>query len=860
MLIMLLRQQCRFHKALSLFILCMFLLSSIVAGTLAWQDFSQHSANGFEGWGVQKPQGETGTLSITKTVKNADGSEVTDVQKAMVFLFTVTLDNDGVFIYQIDGGIERDIVSGETISLRSGETAVIYNIPAGTAYSVSEQETPGYAVQSDNHSGSVLPGGQTVSFVNIAGNRTEGDKSLAITKEVTGDGAEEHKYFSFTVTFGVPGSYPYTINGTGPLYMESGGVIQLRHGESALFEALPEGMSFAVVEHDYAGEGYYTDIGSYAGTLIQNKTVLPFVNRKTSVTEGNGVLSIAKQVTGNEQLKKEAFTFEVVFDGECPRVCTVNGTDKVTLSEDNTVKLKHGDTAVFEDIPIGTGYLVRELDDEKKCTPVVKEFTGVVSGAHAVNINFSNIADDEPDKPVTPGGGGSLSGSKTVLSIRKKVTGTEVDANKAFEFTLIVNGAKQTFSLKHNEEKRFTVSRGANYEVVETDYASEGYMRSELINGKGTANRSLIEVVQTNHYTKTEWVAIQGEKTWDMTADSDARIPESIVVSVKDKETVVDRAVVKPDGSGKWHYAFEVPKYRTGTGEEIRYTVDEEEIPSFNKTIDGYNIKNTYVRAAGFTPVIRKQVTGMGAFEEFLFSFCMEPIDNAPMPKGIAGDKAIVSLIGEGEVVFPEILFTKAGVYQYRIYELSGETPGVTYDKTVYTMTVTVENISNVLSTRAVCQSQDGVYVESLVFTNLYEEDYPDTGENIVISGKKHWEHGTLPPEQRPEFIDILILSNGSVYQRISVSAVSDWTYAIAVPKYDALGQEIEYTVDEIEIEGYTKAIDGYNITNTHASKPPSVPSSSHTPKTGDSFPIEIWLYLLITSAAVLYFTLIRRF
>src|SRR5699024_1836568 len=48
------------------------------------------------------------------------------------------------------------------------------------------------------------------------------------------------------------------------------------------------------------------------------------------------------------------------------------------------------------------------------------------------------------------------------------------------------------------------------------------------------------------------------------------------------------------------------------------------------------------------------------------------------------------------------------------------------------------------------------------------------------------------------------------------VTAKDEWRYAFTgLDKYNEEGQEITYTIEEIEIDGYETTIDGFDITNT---------------------------------------------
>lgn len=90
----------------------------------------------------------TGNLTISKTVTGNLGEIDKD------FTFTVIFDAPGSFSYS--GSKSGTISSGGSIQLRHGESITIYNIPAGTAYSVTETGFAGYKVYAEGHKGTIV--------------------------------------------------------------------------------------------------------------------------------------------------------------------------------------------------------------------------------------------------------------------------------------------------------------------------------------------------------------------------------------------------------------------------------------------------------------------------------------------------------------------------------------------------------------------------------------------------------------------------------------------------------------------------------------------------------------------------------
>ena len=107
-----------------------------------------------------------GALSVQKLVENADGSPLTDEQKAQEFVFTVAFSDGGAYSYSIDGGEPQEITSGGALTLKHGQSAVFEQIPVGVTYTVAEQPMPGYAMSGTGHTGTITEAGSAARFTN----------------------------------------------------------------------------------------------------------------------------------------------------------------------------------------------------------------------------------------------------------------------------------------------------------------------------------------------------------------------------------------------------------------------------------------------------------------------------------------------------------------------------------------------------------------------------------------------------------------------------------------------------------------------------------------------------------------------
>ena len=95
-----------------------------------------------------------------------------------------------------------------------------------------------------------------------------------------------------------------------------------------------------------------------------------------------------------------------------------------------------------------------------------------------------------------------------------------------------------------------------------------------------------------------------------------------------------------------------------------------------------------------------------------------------------------------------------------------------------------------------------------------------DKKATVEVTGTKTWDDNNDQDGKRPDSITVNLLANGTVVDTKTVTADDNWTYAFSdLDQYDADGNEIAYTVSEEMVDGYTTVVDGYNITNTHASE-----------------------------------------
>src|SRR5699024_5100689 len=76
-----------------------------------------------------------------------------------------------------------------------------------------------------------------------------------------------------------------------------------------------------------------------------------------------------------------------------------------------------------------------------------------------------------------------------------------------------------------------------------------------------------------------------------------------------------------------------------------------------------------------------------------------------------------------------------------------------------------------------------------------------NTQETTEVSGTKTWKDGDS--EDRPQSITVQALNGDDTAAEQEITAEDDWAYTFTdLAKYDAEGNEIKYTINEISVPG----------------------------------------------------------
>ena len=327
---------------------------------------------------------------------------------------------------------------------------------------------------------------------------------------------------------------------------------------------------------------------------------------------------------------------------------------------------------------------------------------------------------------------------------------------------------------------------------------------------------SIKEVPVTNYITSYEGNNIinevnltefEVEKIWEDDGNAAGKRPESIVVELKREGSIVRKITLNEETN--WKYTFKaLEKYNT-LGEEIVYSVDEQSFTNdewYVKEIVGGKITNKFV-----VPDERIKIIGSKSWD-----------DN----NNLAGKRpeSIILQVKNGEEVVTEQVVTEDDNWSYE-FELAK------YDENGNEIAYTIDE------KEVESKFYEKVGVEGNVVTNKFV--VPD--EKIEIWVDKKWEDEDNKYGKRPGSVILQIKNGDTVVAEAEVSEEDNWRHKFELTKYDELGNEILYTVDEKETaEYYEKSIDGYTIVNTCTYEPPT-----------DTSDLSIWIYVVVAVVAI---------
>ena len=432
----------------------------------------------------------------------------------------------------------------------------------------------------------------------------------------------------------------------------------------------------------------------------------------------------------------------------------------------HTFTLRHGKQKIFENVPAGTEYVVTETPVAGYAT-TSENHSGVIP-AGGTTATFTNAY--------------SAPGS---LTITKTVTGEDADLDLEFDFVAVINGVEHEFKLKHGQPPKVfeNLLPGTEYTVTETP--KDGYTAGHLsYSGKITLAGQNVTLPFVNHHGEptdpsgrleiTKTVAgtnpdLDKEFTFTIVFEGEnaPTSPQTFTLKHGDKETIA------PIPHGVKYTVTEAPE----AGYAPDFTTATGTIMGGQTASVGF-INRTPVLPRDFRITVVKRVLGTppDADLDKLFRFTLT-INGTPHNFSLkAGETSTPYTVRTGDV------------YALAEQDSAGYTRGM------------VGNGFGVVG------NEDIIIVQ----TNIY-----DGPEYIDIEGEKTWQApaGTTLPES----VTILLKRSGVTERTTTTNSSKNWRYKFEqLPKHDALGNVIQYTVEEVRIPGWRPVLTGYDIKNHH--------------------------------------------
>ncbi|MDR2156854.1 MAG: Cna B-type domain-containing protein [Clostridiales Family XIII bacterium] len=520
-----------------------------------------------------------------------------------------------------------------------------------------------------------------------------------------------------------------------------------------------------------------------------------------------------------EDRRDAGFTFSVTLDhienGTVEAVVAGVKQQLTIAGHRLSLVLKHGEKAVFENIPTGVRYTVAEIPVAGYVTSAVNSSGNIPEGG--ITAGFVNTI---PAGPPETG----------ALTVTKEVTGASPDPDREFLFTAVFDGVPEDFTLKHGESRTFPdLPVGTDYTVTEADAGADGYIAAvrayagAIMGADSVVTLPFVNVRddgqdQNGSFEISKSAVGAGadlERAFEFTvAFAGENLPDPVLCSVNGGEPFP----LPPDGgltlkSGETARFGNLP---AGTVYTVAETAAAGYFPNFSAAegviAGGRTAVAAYVNTKIPAPeeggiFIRKEGAGEAFDPEkaFAFTVTVGNLPYEPYPVTVNGQEIQLS----------------ADNAQFSIPLKAGQTGGPIRLPVGASYSVVEENAADegYLQTGLV----GGSGTVTLAPITVTQTNTCTNIPAIDVSGEKTWSDGDGQPADADLLpADVTLkLKNGDLTAAIVTVGPDEhgkWNYVFEnVPKYEADGvTEIRYTVEEVPVAGWSPAYDGFNVTNTY--------------------------------------------
>ena len=438
---------------------------------------------------------------------------------------------------------------------------------------------------------------------------------------------------------------------------------------------------------------------------------------------------------------------------------------------------------------------------EKTSAPI--EVTKALTGRTLKADEFEFVLKNDAD-------GSEVQKVKNTADGKVKFSPIDYTAAGTYKYTIVETNAGQTIDgvTYDSLEVKVTVEVTDDGEGKLT--ANVTYPADKEFNNSYGASKTPAPLAVKKTLTGRELKADEFEFTL---TDQDGNVKETVK---NDKDGNVKFSALEFDKAGTFTYKI---AEKAGTATGITYdtktitatvTVADNGKGGLEATVaydDEKAFENTYTPAGATSVTLgAKKVLEGKDLEAGKYSFELKKADGTVVET--------VTNAADGTVTFSPISYdeSQVGTHKYTISEVAGSEAGITYDKTVQEVEVTVEKVSATeLKATASKEAKD------LVFTNKY------TPAKTEVPVKKVWDDKDNQDGKRPTSVTVKLLADGQdTGETLTLTEANGWAGSFTNLDADKGGTPIKYTVVEVTVTGYTSkvtgdAASGFTITNSYS-------------------------------------------
>ncbi|MBQ5318500.1 MAG: Cna B-type domain-containing protein [Oscillospiraceae bacterium] len=416
---------------------------------------------------------------------------------------------------------------------------------------------------------------------------------------------------------------------------------------------------------------------------------------------------------------------------------------------------------------------------------ITNDFTAIDEevGSLTVTKNWEN--DTEADRPVLQFTVTDKSGNYTQT---KTLTGSSVTFTNLPLYTYSRDNNNNLVRTPREYKITESVVNSSEAEKLDQYTMTKSYSEEYFVLTNDTSLTSPLATpvnqTITNTFNSVPMTSVTVTKEWDDADNQDGIRPGSVVVKLLANDVDTGKTETL-NSTNNWTATFSNLEKKDTNGNDIVYTVDEENVPNgYAKTVNGFTITNKHI----------PEVTSVSVLKVW--------IDNNDQD-GLRPEKIIVNLLADGTEI-QEVELSASNNWRHEFTDLPKNNDGEEIEYTISEETVDEYTCD-------ISGSADAGYT----ITNSH------TPGKISIPVTKEWNDDNDRDGLRPASITVNLLADGVIKSSHELNSSNNWRYTFQNLDTHKNGKKINYTISENAIPNYSGAISGtaesgYTIKNTH--------------------------------------------